>query len=78
MRTFHVILGLPKFLNIFFDYIKLEIYYRWFNLDDIVKARNNLHAIDEKKKKKKNESKTKTNKLKRFFLKYFVFEGEEF
>ena len=44
----------------------------------MVKARNNLHAIDEKKKKKKNESNSKANKVKKFFLKYFVFEGEEF
>jgi hypothetical protein len=47
-------------------------------LDDIVKARKNLHAIEEKKKKKKNESNTKANKVKKFFLKYFVFEGEDF
>jgi len=47
-------------------------------LDDIVKARKNLHAIEEKKKKKKNESDTKANKVKKFFLKYFVFEGEDF
>ena len=44
----------------------------------MVKARNNLHVIDEKKKKKKNESNSKVNKVKKFFLKYFVFEGEEF
>jgi hypothetical protein len=34
--------------------------------------------LKKKKKKKKNESNTKANKVKKFFLKYFVFEGEDF
>ncbi len=48
-------------------------------MDEIVKARNNMHAREEEKKKKKNnESNSKANKVKKFFLKYFVFEGNEF
>lgn len=62
----------------FLIYLILKIHYRWFDLDDIVKARRNFHAIEEKKKKKKNENNTKANKVKKFFLKHFVFEGEDF
>ncbi|MBO5152540.1 MAG: hypothetical protein J6B73_10330 [Methanobrevibacter sp.] len=46
-------------------------------MDDIVKARKNMHAIEEKKKKNKNQSPSKAKKVKNFFLKYFVFEGND-